>query len=41
VVEDRHDKDQPAIKEMEQRIADNSSQVFATTDDFVAAYIAG
>jgi hypothetical protein len=38
VFEDRHDKDQPAVKEMAQRIADNSPQVFATTGDFVAAY---
>ncbi len=36
--EDRHHKDQPAVKEMAQRIADNSPQVFVTTDDFFAAY---
>ena len=36
--EDRHNKDQPAVKAMVQRIADNSPQVFVTTDDFVAAY---
>jgi len=36
--EDRHHKDQPAVKAMAQRIAENSPQVFATTDDFVAAY---
>lgn len=36
--EDRYHKDQPAVKSMAQRIADNSPQVFATTDDFVAAY---
>jgi hypothetical protein len=38
VFEDRHHKDQPAVKAMAQRIAKNSPQVFATTDDFVAAY---
>jgi len=37
VFEDRYHKDQPAVKSMAQRIADNSPQVFATTDDFVAA----
>ena len=36
--EDRYHKDQPAVKAMAQRIADNSPQVFVTTDDFVAAY---
>jgi hypothetical protein len=36
--EDRHHKDQPAVKAMAQRIADNSPQVLVTTDDFVAAY---
>lgn len=36
--EDRHHKDQPAVKTMAQRIAKNSPQAFATTDDFVAAY---
>lgn len=36
--EDRYHKDQPAVKSMAQRIADNSPQVFATSDDFVAAY---
>lgn len=36
--EDPYDKDQPAVKAMAQRIADNSPQVFATTDDFIAAY---
>jgi hypothetical protein len=38
VFEDRHHKDQPAVKAMAQRIADNSPQVLVTTDDFVAAY---
>lgn len=36
--EDRYHKDQPAVKSMALRIADNSPQVFATTNDFVAAY---
>ncbi|MGJ8547602.1 MAG: hypothetical protein ACSHWZ_19310 [Sulfitobacter sp.] len=36
--EDHYHKDQPAVKSMAQRIADNSPQVFATNDDFVAAY---
>lgn len=36
--EERYHKDQPAVKEMAQRIADNSPQVFANTDDFVTAY---
>lgn len=36
--EDRYHKDQPAVKEMAQRIANNSPQVFATQDDFVATY---
>ncbi|MFS4439665.1 hypothetical protein ACMA5I_15770 [Paracoccaceae bacterium GXU_MW_L88] len=36
--EDRYHKDQPAVKEMAQRIANNSPQVLATQDDFVAAY---
>lgn len=36
--EDRHSKDQPAVKEMAQRIADNSPQVFETAGGFVAAY---
>ena len=36
--EDRYNKDQPAVKEMAQRIASNSPQVFATTGGFVAAY---
>ena len=36
--EERYNKDQSAVKEMAQRIADNSPQVFADTDDFVAAY---
>ena len=36
--EDRHNKDQPAVIAMAQRVASNSPQVFATTDDFVAAY---
>ena len=36
--EDRYNKDQPAVKTMAQRIAKNSPQAFATTDDFVAAY---
>lgn len=36
--EDRYHKDQPAVKSMAQRIADNSPQVFATQGDFVAAY---
>ena len=36
--EDRHNKDQPAVKAMAQRIADNSPQAFVTTDDFVVAY---
>ena len=38
MIEDRHHKDQPAVKAMAQRIAKNSPQLFATTDDFVAAY---
>ncbi|WP_143809729.1 hypothetical protein [Paracoccus yeei] len=36
--EDRYHKDQPVVKSMAQRIAKNSPQVFATQDDFVAAY---
>lgn len=36
--EERYSKDQPAVKAMAQRIACNSPKVFATTDDFVAAY---
>lgn len=36
--EDRYHKDQPAVKSMALRIADNSPKVFATTNDFAAAY---
>lgn len=36
--DDRYHKDQPGVKAMAQRIADNSPQEFATTDAFVAAY---
>jgi hypothetical protein len=36
--ENRFHKDQPAVKAMAQRIANNSPQVFATQNDFVAAY---
>ena len=38
VCEDRYQRDHPAVKAMAQRIADNSPQVFATDDDFIAAY---
>lgn len=36
--EDRYHKDLPAVKAMAQRIADNGSQVFATSDDLIAVY---
>ena len=36
--DDHHHKDQPAVKEMAQRIADDSPQVFETAGGFVAAY---
>lgn len=36
--EDRHHKDQPAVKAIAQRIVSNSPRVFTTTDDCVAAY---
>jgi hypothetical protein len=38
MTEDRYHKDQPGVQAMARRIADNSPQVFATTDDFVAVY---
>lgn len=38
MIEDRYHKDQLAVKSMAQRIAENSPQVFAATEDFVAAY---
>ncbi len=36
--EDRYHPNQAAVKAMAHRIAANSPQVFATTDDFVSAY---
>ena len=38
MIEDRYHKDQPAVKEMAQRIAANGPKVFPTTDEFIASY---
>lgn len=36
--QERYSKNQPAVKAMAQKIAANGSQVFRSTDEFVASY---